>query len=281
MVETIEEPSEEIEAFEIGSLIHSILYTFYKTITEQNLAIENCSDEEFAGFVRLIFSIAEKKTENIKFSSPYSFFEQEKIFGINGDKKHSILYKFLEEERKNKEGFKPEFFELAFGTKSNRSVEVKLNDIKFRGMIDRIDVNEEKNLYKVIDYKLSGRRPSKEDLNSGISLQLPLYLYASKIFLNAEFKKNFAAASAEIYSLKIFKEEFGRKVIHNLPGRNLSEEDSIKASEELIRIFEEAVPRYIENLQKGIFNLSKLEKREEKVCRFCDFRSICRIQEAG
>ncbi len=34
-IETIEEPTEEIEAFELGSIIHSILYTFYKTIKEQ------------------------------------------------------------------------------------------------------------------------------------------------------------------------------------------------------------------------------------------------------
>lgn len=280
-IETVEEPTEEVEAFEIGSLIHSILYTFYKRITEQEKKIENCNDEEFASFVRILFSIAEKKTENIKFSSPYSFFEREKIFGINGNQQYSILYKFLEEERKDKHGFNPEFFELAFGTQKDFTVEVKLNDIKFRGMIDRIDVNEDKKLYKVIDYKLGGRKPSKEDLNLGISLQLPLYLYASKIFLKEEFEKDFRPASAEIYSLKIFREEFGRKIIHNLSGRKLSEEDYILASEELIKIFEEAVPKYIENMRKGIFNLSQLEKREEKVCGYCEFKSICRIQEVG
>ncbi|WP_337864566.1 PD-(D/E)XK nuclease family protein [Ignavibacterium sp.] len=280
-IEKIEEPTEEIEAFEIGSLVHSILYTFYKTITEQKKKIENCTDEEFADFVKLIFSIAEKKTENIKFSSPYSFFEQEKIFGINGNKKHSILYKFLEEERKEKQGFTPKFFELAFGTKNNLSAEVKLSDLKFRGMIDRIDVNENKNLYKVIDYKLGGRKPSKDDLNSAISLQLPLYLYASRMLLKAEFEREFKPAAAEIYSLKIFREEFGRKVIHNLSGRNLTDDDLILASEELIKIFEEAVPKYIGNIRRGIFHLSKLEKREEKVCGFCEFKSICRIQEVG
>lgn len=280
-LETIEEPTEEIEAFELGSIVHSILYTFYKTIREQNKKVENCSDEEFAEFVKLIFSIAEKKTENIRFSTPYSFFEYEKIFGINGNKQHSILYKFLEEERKHKQGFNPEFFEIAFGRKFNSAVEVKLNDISFRGKIDRIDVNQDKNLFKVIDYKLGGRKPSKEDLNLGISLQLPLYLYASKILLKAEFDGDFSPAAAEIYSLKIFKEEFGRKLVHNLQGRNLSEEDYIKASEELIKIFEEAIPKYIESIRKGIFNLSKLEKREEKVCGFCEFRSVCRIQEVS
>lgn len=280
-VETIEEPTEEIEAFEIGSLIHSILYTFYKTIVESNKKIENCSDEEFAEHVRLIFSIAEKKTEHIRFSSPYSFFEREKIFGINGNKKHSILYKFLEEERKEKQGFKPEFFEIEFGYKKSSASEVELNGIKFRGKIDRIDINEDKKFYKVIDYKLSGRKPSKEDLKLGIALQLPLYLFATKKLLQAEFKEEFNPASAEIYSLKIFNEEFGRKVIHNLEAKKISEEDLVSSSRELIKIFEEAVPVYVEKIRKGIFHLSTLEKREEKVCGFCEFKSICRIQEVG
>ncbi|MFN3871714.1 MAG: PD-(D/E)XK nuclease family protein [Ignavibacterium sp.] len=280
-VQIIEEPTEEIEAFELGSIIHSILYTFYKTLKEQNRKIENCSDEEFAEFVQIIFSIAKKKTEHINFSSPYSFFEYEKIFGINGNIQHSILYRFLEEERRDKEGFKPEFFEIAFGRKINSSVEVKLNDISFRGKIDRIDVNDEKNLFKVIDYKLGGRKPSKEDLSLGISLQLPLYLYASRVLLKAEFDRELTPAAAEIYSLKIFREEFGRKIVHNLSARNLSEEDYIKASEELIKIFEEAVPRYIDNIRRGKFNLSQLEKREEKVCGFCEFSSVCRIREVG
>lgn len=280
-VKTIEEPTEEIEAFELGSIIHSILYTFYKTIKDQKRKVENCSDEEFAEFVQLIFSIAKKKTEHIKFSSPYSFFEYEKIFGINGNIKYSILYKFLEDERKDKQGYKPEFFEIAFGRISNSPIEVKLNDINLRGKIDRLDVNDDKNLYKVIDYKLGGRKPSREDLNLGISLQLPLYLYASKLLLKAEFQEEYQPASAEIYSLKIFKEEFGRKIVHNLSGRKLSEEYYIKASEELIKIFEEVVPKYIENIRKGIFNLSTLEKREEKVCGFCEFKSICRIQDVN
>lgn len=280
-VETIEEPTEEIEAFEIGSLIHSILYSFYKTISESNRIIENCSEEEFAEYVRLIFSIAEKKTEHIKFSSPYSFFEREKIFGINGDKKQSILYKFLEEERKEKSGFTPMFFELAFGFRDTNPDSVKLNEIKLRGKIDRIDFSEEKNSFKVIDYKLSGRKPSKEDINLGIALQLSLYLYASQKLLEAEFGREVNPAGAEIYSLKIFNDEFGRKLVHNLDKRNLSEEDIINASEELIKIFEEKVPVYVEKIRKGIFHLSMLEKREDKICGYCEFRSICRIEEVG
>ena len=31
-LETIEEPNEELESFELGSIIHSILYEFYKTL---------------------------------------------------------------------------------------------------------------------------------------------------------------------------------------------------------------------------------------------------------
>ncbi|MCK7523386.1 MAG: PD-(D/E)XK nuclease family protein [Ignavibacteriales bacterium] len=94
------------------------------------------------------------------------FFEREKILGIAGNKKKSILYKFLEEERNNAEGYVPQYFEMGFGqfknSKEENADEFFIGDVKVRGKIDRVDVNPDDNTYKVIDYKLSGKRASKE-----------------------------------------------------------------------------------------------------------------------
>ncbi len=46
-LETIAEPVEELEAFEYGSLIHTILYDFYTKLKEKGIILSNCSDEEF------------------------------------------------------------------------------------------------------------------------------------------------------------------------------------------------------------------------------------------
>ena len=165
-LETIEEPTEELESFELGSIIHSILYEFYSTLKEKNIILSQCDDDTFKKAEKLIFSIAEKKIEKLRLNSTMIFFEREKILGIAGNKKKSILYKFLEEERNNAEGFIPQYFEMGFGqfknSKEENADEFFIGDVKVRGKIDRVDVNPDDNTYKVIDYKLSGKRPAKE-----------------------------------------------------------------------------------------------------------------------
>lgn len=283
-LEAVEEPTEELESFELGSIVHSILYEFYKTINEQNLILSNCSDETFKAVKKIIFSIAENKIDKLRLTSSLIFFEREKILGIAGNRKNSILYKFLEEERKEKEGFKPEYFELEFGKFKNSDTDnynhVFVGDVQVRGKIDRIDINKNNDFFKVIDYKLGGKKPTKSDLETGISLQLPLYMFASKKIIEAEFNRNIDPAGAVIYSLKLGKDEFGEKEISLGKSKNPDEKELVKLNEELMNICNEFIPVYVENIVQGKFNLSKLDDRENKVCRFCDFKSICRIQEA-
>ena len=108
---------------------------------------------------------------------------------------------------------------------------------------------------------------------------LPLYLYASKKLIEAEQSREFNPASAIIYSLKLSNKEFGEKIIHISNSRTPGEDELLKSNEELIKICNEFIPAYVEKIAEGKFNLSTLEDRENKVCRFCDFKSICRIQD--
>jgi ATP-dependent helicase/nuclease subunit B len=284
-LETIEEPTEELESFELGSIIHSILYEFYSTIKEKDIILSRCDEATFKQAEKLIFSIAEKKIEKLRLNSTMIFFEREKILGIAGNKKKSILYKFLEEERNNSEGFIPQYFELGFGkfkdSKDDDASKYFIGNVRVRGKIDRIDVKQDDNKFKIIDYKLSGKKPTKKDLETGLSLQLPLYLYASKKLIEAEMNKEYNPAAAVIYSLKLNNKEFGEKLIHISSSRSPGEDELLKSTEELIKICSEFIPAYVKNIVEGKFNLSTLEDRENKVCRFCDFKAICRIQEAG
>ncbi|MFZ1517897.1 MAG: PD-(D/E)XK nuclease family protein [Ignavibacteriaceae bacterium] len=283
LLDTMVEPTEELEAFELGSLVHSILFEFYKTIEEKKIILSGCKDEDFIYAEKLIFDIAEKKIEKLHLSSSMIFFEKEKILGVAGNKKNSILYKFLEQERTNDDGFVPQYFELEFGQFNKQNTEMNemlVGDVKVRGKIDRIDIDQAKDKIKIVDYKLGGKKPSKKDLESGLSLQLPLYLYASKKLIDAELRIDSRPALAIIYSLKLNKDEFGEKKIHISSSRKPSEDDFIKSNEELIKICIEFIPAYVDKITNGIFSLSQLEDRESKVCRFCDFKSICRIQDA-
>jgi ATP-dependent helicase/nuclease subunit B len=285
----IEEPTEDIEALEMGSLLHSILYKFYKQVREKGIILADADDTQRNYAEKLIFDIAEKIIDEANFHSPLTFYEKEKVLGINGDRKNSVLYKFLMEEVNNTSGFIPEFFEINFGSKKNGNNEpellpdIKIDSVGITGKIDRIDIDKKNQQYKVIDYKLSGKKPSLSDLQDGLSLQLPLYLYAAKELIKAQLdsaNNEYEPSGAEIYSLKFSDAEFGRQIVKLLPARaKYSEEQLIESYKEMIDICLAAIKKYVEAISEGKFNLSMLDDRESKVCRFCSFRPICRIQD--
>jgi len=277
-LEEVEEPTEEVEALEMGSILHNIFYEFYLQLKKKEIILYQCSDENFNYVSELLFSIAEKKIDEANFKSPLSFYEREKILGLNSRKESSILFKFLHEERMRTDGFVPEFFEVGFGKIDISELpdeikNLKVKDISIRGKIDRIDLNKKENEFRVVDYKLGGKKPTSEDLELGISLQLPLYMYAAKELIKAQLKKDYEQDGADIYSLKYKEGEFGR-----IPVKDLS---SKKTSEALIETCRNAVVKYVESISSGKFHLTQLNDRENKVCRFCGFRSICRIEETN
>ncbi|NJD23159.1 MAG: hypothetical protein FIA82_10910, partial [Melioribacter sp.] len=57
--------------------------------------------------------------------------------------------------------------------------------------------------------------------------------------------------------------------------------DEIQSVNQLVDKSIEHVKNYVEAISKGKFNLSKLEDRENKVCRYCQFRTVCRIDEVN
>ncbi len=284
---TLEEPTEELEAFELGSLLHAILFEFYTGLKRENIILQGADDKTFIKTEKLLFKIARDKIDKLKLNSSLTFYEKEKILGIDDDKRNSILYKFLVEERNSTDGFIPEFFELAFGKvdkltgdNSLSGEEFEIGDVKVRGKIDRVDINEKDGFIKIVDYKLSGNRPTQNDLRSGLSLQLPLYLYAAKELIKSQLNKNYEPFGAEIYSLKFNQKDFGSKPVGI--GRAKNDKDKmVHLAEEMINICIESISKYVEEISSGKFNLSQLEDRENKVCKYCNFRSICRIQEVN
>ncbi len=288
-IQTIEEPLEELEAFEFGSLIHSILFEFYSTLKSKGIILKKCSDNEFKKAQDILFNVASQKFDELNLSSELAFYEREKLLGIDGKKKNSILYKFLQEERNNDDGYIPYLFELGFGSmrtdnseKISHKKEIKIGEINLRGKIDRIDVNPGEKTLKVLDYKLSGASPTAEDLKTGLSLQLPLYLFAAKELISAHLKDDFKPSGAEIFSLKYSDKDFGIKSLSpKRKGKNESADIQIRNAEEMIKICIEMINNYVSDISQGKFNLSLLNNRESKICRYCDFKKVCRIQDVS
>ncbi|MCB9210499.1 MAG: exodeoxyribonuclease V subunit gamma [Ignavibacteriales bacterium] len=281
-LEPIEEPTEEAEPIELGNVLHSILYEFYNKVVNEKIEIGNLGTKEFNNLKSILFEIAEEKISNLNLKSPLAFFEKEKILGINGQKENSILFKFLIEETKEN-SLKPELFEVEFGNfyseNKNGFPPLQIDNLKLRGKIDRIDIDHENKIFNVIDYKLKGKKPTIKDLMDGISLQLPVYLLAGKQILSNIYENDLEGNEMIIYSLHFKDDNFGPSKVNLTRKRNLSFDEKVKLNKELTDQTEQKISEYHQNIIEGKFHLSPLEDRDDKICKYCDFRSFCRLQE--
>ena len=258
-LEEIKEPSEEIEALELGSLLHNILYEFYVALRKENLVVNQSTDVVFNKAKKKLFDIAEANFENLNFSSPMTFFEREKIFGLNGNSEESILYKFLECERNQDKNSMPSYFEVAFGSIKRSGSDEELstyNSLKFgavnlRGKIDRIDIDDNNKLLTIIDYKLGGKKPSIKDLEEGISLQLPVYLYAANEILADKLEVNLRPFGMVIFSLKFQEGKFGRQNINIAARKKVNTERKVELNKNLIKNSSDKINGYVKDISLG------------------------------
>ncbi|MCF8243370.1 MAG: exodeoxyribonuclease V subunit gamma [Melioribacteraceae bacterium] len=279
----IEEPTEEVKAIELGSVLHRILFRFYTFVQENDIDLTSLNDEQYKKIERKLFQIGEEEIENASMNSPAAFYEREKILGIEGNRENSILYQFIQEAVSDTSGFRPQFFEVAFGGINlndkdkllSTAEPVKIGEVEIRGKIDRIDINETYKTFEVVDYKLSGNKPSKNDLYDGIALQLPIYMKAGKDLLNKYFDSEYKPEGMYIYSLKFSKNGFGKNEV-SIAKKS---DDKIIKNKEIIESASEKVITCVDSISKGIFPLTSLADAENKICRFCEFSGICRIAE--
>ncbi len=283
-IEHVEEPDEEIDSLLMGNIIHRILFQFYSRVKDRDIVIKDCGDDVFDSLKKELFEIAENVFLSYNFDAQINFIQCEKIFGFTGKAEDSILYRFLEYERNKKDDFIPSFFEVGFGIKSNFELDQNLSsdepggigDIFIRGKVDRIDVDEDKNQIGIVDYKLGGSKPSLNDIKDGLSLQLPVYLKIIKDLLIERYDKEYLPVFMSIYSLVYNNKKFGKQFVSLSRKKDANFEELV---DELIKITGNHIKNYVEKISKGIFNLSQLEDRENKVCRFCNFKSVCRVSD--
>ncbi|MFH1194925.1 MAG: PD-(D/E)XK nuclease family protein [bacterium] len=285
-IKGLEEPVEDIEPLELGALIHQILFKFYSALREKRIVLAGCTGKEAKDAEKILFKVAEEEFEKSPFRSPLAFYEKEKIFGINGNRKESLLYKFFEVEKAGTSSSVPSFFEVAFGKICKHETDLELSSaeplnldgIKLRGKIDRIEIDEIEKTFNVVDYKLGGKKPSVVELENGQSLQLPIYLLAAKSLL-AKIGLEYSPLEMTIYSLKYQSEKFGRDNVNLTRKRNISTEELIEMNERIIDTAVSYIKNYIDAISKGEFQLSKLEDRETKICIYCEYKSVCRVKE--
>ncbi len=286
-IKAIEEPREEAERREIGSFLHELFYEFYQTMNERKITLANSSDALFEEARKILFDMARAKLEGTPLKHPLSFYEKEKIIGINGKEEDSILYRFLLTERNDKSGFVPRYFEASFGMPKARNGSdftvmtdepLVIGGVKLRGKIDRIEINETEKKFNVVDYKLSGAKPSRAEIREGLALQLPVYLLAAEKLL----KGKYAPEGMFIYSLKYSEDKFGKLTL--ITSHFLTPEEkkaSLTPYDIISEVLNEKLNEYVTNISLGKFPVSNVKNRENTVCKYCDFRSVCRVDASA
>lgn len=282
-LEPYKEPSEEPEVFEKGNIVHEILYEFHSQLRDKNLILNGCDDRTFLKISNIFFDIATKKIENSLLNLPISFYEKEKLLGVENNKSNSIFWKYLESERNKTKQFLPSFFEVKFGKLTSKEKDkllstdkpLEIGGIKLQGKIDRIDVNENEKCFLIIDYKTGKAEIKAEDIKSGYSNQLPVYLIAATKLLNELTESNLKAYNFQFYKLVYSKKGFGLNIFPKEDDLNTA----IAINENTMEDAEQNIIRLVNEINEGKFNLITRDDFYDNVCSNCDFKPICRINE--
>jgi len=264
-----EEIEEDIQRNEFGLIVHQILYQFLSKLKNENRNFYEELKNNFDGLSNEITEVAKDILKHFERFNPFFFLTEEIILGSN--KRKSILEEFLNLEKELVETENLSFNPFEFEKTIVQSFNLDETEFKLKGKIDRIDIDEKENSFKVIDYK-TGKLPERKDYKDKTSLQLPLYL----ILVERYFKsvdKNLNIADAEFIRLSPSKKDnIERKSFIN---DYLEEEVDIK--NELDEVLK-TIATLIQNIKGGKFNLTTIEKFETRICKKCSYQGICRVE---
>lgn len=281
----LEDPVEDIEALEMGNLIHTVLFRFSVWLNTNDIVLGQCSETEAELSRNELFKIASEELENLNINMESSFHEVEKLFGISNDSEKSILNQYFVHERENTTDFEPQFYEVSFGrnvddfsdARLSSTEPVEIGNVKLQGKIDRVEISESKNQFNIVDYKTGSKVVTAGDIRKGVSLQLPIYLYCINELLKKHGENVTSPAGMFIYSLKFQADTFGKKEVKLSRSKN-ADYDSL--NKEMFDNLKEMVEKLSDAMKDGVFHLSQLPDRKKKVCGFCAFGSICRVSES-
>ena len=290
-VNSLDEWDDEFSALEKGSVLHEVLFEFYTERRDKQMpALIGCTDAEFAEAHRQLVAIAERKLAEIDILDAFWDLEKELILG-DVQTGNGVLKEFLQYERSRRTSFRPEFFEVGFGSELGRRTRIDKSfssdepivagAVNLKGKVDRIEVGNE--AFSIVDYKTGKNLPAMDDIRAGISLQLPLYLYAMETLLAEQRGLHLTPAGGMYYQVRqpvVLKVGVGSASQKNDIAETNSNANLVRSDNELRTLINESITRvnaYVDNMTKGKFTLTTPDKID-KVCTYCDYKTICRIQ---
>ncbi len=275
----------DLQAIDAGKLLHDVLRRFFERHRREALhrLDQKKLQSELAAIADSVFDEHERVVPPLN----------KQIWKIDREIRKILLDQVLLYElevQREAEGQQvlPSYFEVAFGgTRSaakdpdsteeplelTRETFVGEEKIKISGQIDRVDVARD-NTVVAYDYKLS-TGASRNDITSGRSLQLPIYLEAlEKLIL-----PDHPIAGGGYYVIRGAQDRRNKGLYRasQLDYLRLRAKNSIFSDEDWQRIRTEVVARiwdFLDGMRAGRFIVDPSEKL--KTCRFCDYSAVCR-----
>lgn len=269
-VEGIEREIEEFSALDRGNIYHEVLAIYYKNHVDdfrEHIVNGNKFDVESTG--EEVADITRQVINN------YGISKLNKIWELRIEmitrKVISLVKADLSRLEKYKIKLLPHEFEVKFGYNKDFVVKIGDMEVKLMGKIDRIDKEDEENVYIVYDYKHSGYGLHKmDDMIEGLSLQLPVYIMSQMDKDREVIGGGYIVIKDNKMPIKLLKESMKSSLKKRKSKEILSDEDWNK----LIDTVKEKICEYVKGIFSGDFRLNPVE------CdTFCTLASVCRYNK--
>jgi ATP-dependent helicase/DNAse subunit B len=276
----------DLQAIDAGKLLHDILRRFFERHRRQRLTEldRETLQQELRELADRVFDEHERVVPPLN----------KQIWKIDREIRkilldQVLLYELGIQEEAAAAGVVPAYFEVAFGGMKSAARDPDSTDlpllltrptfvgdesIKVSGQIDRVDIAADQTLI-AYDYKLS-TGSTKEDIRSGRSLQLPIYLEALERLLFPDQP----IAGGGYYVIRGGNERRNRGLhraskihysgIGNRAGAVVGDDEWQQIREDVIA----KIWNFLDHMRAGEFGVNPSEK--QKTCRFCDFAAVCR-----
>jgi ATP-dependent helicase/DNAse subunit B len=168
-LEASEPPQLGYDARQLGLLLHAILEDAFKKA-------EDAAD--FEAVLAVLETVAHEHYE----AAPERYgFRPSPLWEVEQGHLLERLVETVSAMAELEDEWTPIAFESVFGLKGSPPLEMEIDGktVRLRGMIDRVDKNEEGQL-RVVDYKTGSGHLNPRDLTEGRRLQLPLYALAAR-----------------------------------------------------------------------------------------------------
>lgn len=272
----LDELTPEITPKDRGSIIHAVLERFYRdSLKDFKTAV---GDSKYKPRLKQLISqqldkALDEYKEIIKYSST-------KLLPMQKDKFFQLIWQVVEKELSEASQLKnplyPQLCEYNFGTEEKNTLTLPMENgdiVKICGKIDRIDLDESKSRFLIVDYKTGANAKSlKNDILEGKHLQLPIYVEAARQFLFPEILPLGGLLIGVVDANKCHG--FVRKEFNNINyavGRMASSMDD-ETWNRSIEVALESAKLYASKIRDGQFGA--IDKSE--CSQFCQYGGICR-----